>query len=624
MTIGCKLTGAFLAFALSITVLFYLIGLRHQNANFREIGREHIRDVKASFHNLEERDTKILFSALEVIVQDPGLKAAYLGKNREKLYAYGQPLFQNLKNRYGITHFYFILPDGRVFLRMHDREIHGDPVKRISFEKARATKEPAWEIELGKTAFALRTVMPYFEAGQLIGYVELGEEIDHFLKILKDQTHDDFGIIADKRYLDRDDWKSARQVSRLRDNWDDLEKHLVLASTSEGERAAQCFAEDNLERVERGETIFRQIQSEKRSFMCNGFELNDAGGRHIGALLSLTDITEHVALAQKANNEVLRMAIILFIVTFSAGILISRAITRPILKLAEVAKAVGNGDLEQRASVRSTDEIGQMGIAFNDMIEKRERVEEELRESEKRVRLLNEHIVYMLMAMSHDIRGPFVAIMATLKLLLRGTYGKMDESVANTLRDLLSRVSRLRGIAEDCLGKAHAVEGSLKIEREVLDLRQDIIDSVLDELSSDIQEQDITIDNRLGAIPAGTIPVSANKTWLKVVFRNLFKNAIKYGGKGCTVAFGFEDHGSYYRLNVYNSGKPVAREDQDKLFTKFGRIATDAKDSPQGIGLGLYLVREIVRKHGGDIWYEAKHDGSDFVFTLPKDIEARS
>lgn len=244
----------------------------------------------------------------------------------------------------------------------------------------------------------------------------------------------------------------------------------------------------------------------------------------------------------------------------------------------------------------------------------------QLSESEKRARLLNQHILHMLMIMSHDIRGPLVSMAATLKLLLRGLYGKMDESVANTLRDLLSRVYQLAGLAEDCLGKANSINGSLRVEREVLDLRQDIIDPVLDELSNDIQKRGILIDNRLGAIPAGSIPVKVNRIWLKAVFRNLFQNAIKYGGTGCSIAFGFEDHGKHYRLNVYNSGVPIPPEHRDLLFTKFGRVPRGDRPEQEGVGLGLYLIREITRKHGGDIWYEAKPDGSDFVFTIPKDV----
>lgn len=246
-----------------------------------------------------------------------------------------------------------------------------------------------------------------------------------------------------------------------------------------------------------------------------------------------------------------------------------------------------------------------------------EKQNRELSESERRVRKLSEDILNMLMIMSHDIRGPLVAIAATLKLLMRGSFGRMDDSVWNTVQELMARVRHLIGIAEDCLGRANSMEGMLCKERHSIDLRQDIIDPVLDEVSNEIEAQGITIDNRLGAIPAGCIPVSVNMMWLKAVFRNLFRNAIKYGGRGCRIAFGFEDHGAFYRLNVYNSGTPIPQEYRERLFTKFSRIDQCAGER-DGFGMGLYLIREIVRKHGGDIWYEAKRDGSDFILILEK------
>jgi FixJ family two-component response regulator len=104
-------------------------------------------------------------------------------------------------------------------------------------------------------------------------------------------------------------------------------------------------------------------------------------------------------------------------------------------------------------------------------ITERKRAEATLLESEQRVRRLNEHILNMVMVMSHDIRGPLVAIASILKLMLRGVYGKLDQGHANTVKELLSRCARLLGTAEDYLGKASIVEGSLQMEREVLDLR---------------------------------------------------------------------------------------------------------------------------------------------------------
>jgi PAS domain S-box-containing protein len=236
--------------------------------------------------------------------------------------------------------------------------------------------------------------------------------------------------------------------------------------------------------------------------------------------------------------------------------------------------------------------------------------------SSEEIKRLNENILHMLKIVSHDIRGPLVAMAATLKLLQHGSYGRMDDSVANTVQDLSGRVKQILGIAEDYLGKAHAVDAHMKIEKYEIDLRQEVIDAVLDELSNEMEAGEITIDNKLGAIPSGAIVVNASKIWLKVVYRNLFKNAIKYGGYGCTIAFGYEDQGSFYRLNVYNTGSPIPEEKRSTLFTKFGRV--EGGTVREGVGMGLYLTKEIIKRHGGDIWYEAKHNGSDFVFILPK------
>jgi PAS domain S-box-containing protein len=257
-------------------------------------------------------------------------------------------------------------------------------------------------------------------------------------------------------------------------------------------------------------------------------------------------------------------------------------------------------------------------------ITERKRAEAALVESEQRVRRLNENILSMVMVLSHDIRGPLVAIASILKLMLRSVYGKLDQSLANTVQDLLSRCTRLLGTAEDYLGKASIVGGSMEMQREMLDLRQDIIDVVLEELAEDITRNGIIIDNRLGAIPAGSIPILANKTWLKSVYRNLFSNAVNYGGKGCTISFGFEQHQSCYLLNVYNSGRPIAEEDQKKIFARFERIEQSDGSPADGVGLGLCLCREIILEHGGKIWYEAHRDGSNFLFTLSREDEGEA
>ena len=148
--------------------------------------------------------------------------------------------------------------------------------------------------------------------------------------------------------------------------------------------------------------------------------------------------------------------------------------------------------------------------------------------------------------------------------------------------------------------------------KEILDLREDIIDPIIGEFSQEIERGEIQIDNRLGGIPGDKIFVSANKNWLGIVYRNLFSNAIRYTPKGGTIAYGFEDQGKMYRLNVFNNGQPIPAEKRKSIFEMF--------ESEDSSGIGLPVIRELVRRHGGDLWCEESHGGHpNFVFTLPKE-----
>jgi len=255
---------------------------------------------------------------------------------------------------------------------------------------------------------------------------------------------------------------------------------------------------------------------------------------------------------------------------------------------------------------------------LRDMTENME-LQQTLEKSEQHIRELSQRVLHAFAVMSHDLKGPLVSLTFGLELLIRGKFGAIEEGIVLKLKGLQRQSIRITGIAEDWLARAAAIYGLGEIRRERLDLKQDIIDPVLEEFADEILSGRIRIENQLGAISDGTIAIHAAGKWLRSVYRNLFRNAAKYGGNGCTISFGYEDLGHCYRLNVYNSGKPVPQEFHHKLFTKFGRIEQNAPDAPDGTGLGLYLVREIIRRHGGDIWYDPCQTGSNFVFTIPKE-----
>jgi signal transduction histidine kinase len=222
-----------------------------------------------------------------------------------------------------------------------------------------------------------------------------------------------------------------------------------------------------------------------------------------------------------------------------------------------------------------------------------------------------------MMLMLHDIRGSLVSTAASLKLLARGTYGEMSPKARAKLLEAAARLERTIHLTEDFIGKAMADQRLGVREQDVLDLTKDVVEPVLAELAPEIQDHQVSLVNRLDDQLGGKIPVRGSKLWLQCVFRNLINNGIKYGGRGCTIAIDFESYGSNCRLKVHNTGKTVPEAYRSMLFS-YGPRLPRSKKSRQGLGLGLSLSRDILQNHGGDIWYEARSDGSNFVVTLPQ------
>jgi signal transduction histidine kinase len=200
----------------------------------------------------------------------------------------------------------------------------------------------------------------------------------------------------------------------------------------------------------------------------------------------------------------------------------------------------------------------------------------------------------------------------------------MDEAAVNRVKDLFSKTSGLIGITEEYLGRSFSVNNDLNTEVEPLDLMKDVLIPVLKELSSELKGRHLMIDHRLHAMSNKPVAIRTNRIWLKMVFRNLLRNAVKYGDKEGMITIGFEDQGSSYRMNVYNSGQPIPEEYRQRLFARWMGEGNgkNGKEGAAGTGLGLYLVNKVIQKLGGKIWYEVKENGSNFVFTLPPKSES--
>jgi signal transduction histidine kinase len=218
---------------------------------------------------------------------------------------------------------------------------------------------------------------------------------------------------------------------------------------------------------------------------------------------------------------------------------------------------------------------------------------------------------------SKDIRDPLVSMVEDLKLLKEGTYGKMDRAVSNEVDRLFSRIEEVMGFLDNYSGTSFSVKEGIDGRYKKIHLMDDVLGPVLNELSSEIQEGFSVFHNALESTHHSELIIQGSQFHLKAIFRNLLRNILKYGGRHQKVAIGFKNLGTYVRFNIYNGGKPIPEEWRNRLFTKSGPFSLNPESKSHGMGLGLYLVKKMIQAMGGEIWFEGKRFGSNFVFIHP-------
>ncbi len=176
---------AFKVYLLLVGVIIILVmGSVGSNYYFQIQGIEsdtqlHMKKYNQRLDDYIDEEAAMMKSYLQLIQEKDNFKSLFLESNKKQLFDVAELLYKNLNQNADITHFYFIKPDGKIFLRVHDFEKDSDIVKRYTFLKAKETNKVFYGVEFGmKKNYTLRVVTPWVVDGKIIGYVELGKEID--------------------------------------------------------------------------------------------------------------------------------------------------------------------------------------------------------------------------------------------------------------------------------------------------------------------------------------------------------------------------------------------------------------------------------------------------------------
>lgn len=216
---------------------------------------------------------------------------------------------------------------------------------------------------------------------------------------------------------------------------------------------------------------------------------------------------------------------------------------------------------------------------------------------------------------AHQLRTPLSSIKWTLKMLLDGDIGRLTKEQQRFINDGYQSNERMIDLVGDLLNVTEIEEGRFLRNMSYQSIEK-IIEATLVSLNAEIKEKKIKVVFEKPVTPLPNIKVDGEKITLAI--RNILDNAIRYNFEGGKVTVSTKYDKLYLRIIVADTGKGIPKNQQRQLFNKFFRASNAVKSDTTGTGLGLFICRNIIRAHGGDVIFQSEEDkGTTFEITLP-------
>lgn len=286
-----KPLGALIIFCVIITTFLLYQLHRHglHDAFFRSIS-----EINHSMEMLLREQSSALSLAIKPIAADPAVqKALREGDSKALLMQWG-PTFAKMKEENRLTHFYFMDKNRVCLLRVHKPLKKGDIINRFTALEAEWSRKTSSGIELGTMGtLTLRVVQPVIIDNELLGYIEMGKEIEDVIDQLHFQSDIHMGVLLRKSYLERSAWEDGMRSLSRDANWD-LLKDSVLVYSSLGKIPITLLEKANTQTGLRHkhEKIDDDIYSNGESYRLSFIAIKDVSGKEIGDLLVINNTTD--------------------------------------------------------------------------------------------------------------------------------------------------------------------------------------------------------------------------------------------------------------------------------------------------------------------------------------------
>ncbi len=232
-----------------------------------------------------------------------------------------------------------------------------------------------------------------------------------------------------------------------------------------------------------------------------------------------------------------------------------------------------------------------------------------------REKLLSDIKTEFISLAAHQLRTPLSAIKWLLRMLLTGDLGALTEEQKEYIKKGYDTNEKLIELVKDLLDVSRIEEGRFGFNFKKTNIKE-IVEKIVPQYIFKAQEKDIHFSFNE---PTAEIPeVMADEEKITIVVQNLLDNAFKYTKASGNVILALVPREKEVEISVSDDGIGIPDEEKNKIFSKFFRGYNALRSNIEGTGLGLFIVKNIVDKHGGKIWFESKlNKGSTFYFTIP-------
>ncbi|MEP6595054.1 MAG: ATP-binding protein [Ginsengibacter sp.] len=285
------------------------------------------------------------------------------------------------------------------------------------------------------------------------------------------------------------------------------------------------------------------------------------------------------------------------------------AIDKSNKQLAKAADSIGRGDFDVEIQPRSKEDL--LGNSIERMKEDlQEFTLQKDKEQKETLELLNKKDEF-ISVVSHELKTPVTSLKVYTQILHMESIKAGDAKRENMLGRMDAQVSKLSSLINVLLDTSKLQNGQLKYTLQNFILN-DLVKEVVEEMQRTTNTQQVHIEMNI------PLEVYADRERIGQVLSSLLTNAIKYCDTCEEITVKAERHDGKAICSVKDLGIGIAKEEQDKIFERFYRVSGKNLHTYPGLGLGLYLSKEIIEKHIEKIWVESEEGkGSVFYFSLP-------